>query len=101
MLFHRTIAAFSNNAGSVNIKQSAMLPAESLFEIFGQRREHGSTIVTFDLTFEQRTSVFGIQRLTAHYLIAYPSRSYSGTERRKLSSQTVDGAAAPRGPNGR
>jgi hypothetical protein len=63
-----SIAAFSNNAGSVDIKQSAMLPAELLFEIFGQRHERGSTIVTSNLPFEEWTSVFGNRRLTGALL---------------------------------
>jgi hypothetical protein len=45
-----------------------MLPAESLFEIFGQRHEHRSTIVTSNLPFEEWTSVFGNQRLTGALL---------------------------------
>ena len=45
-----------------------MLPAESLFEIFGQRHERGSTIVTSNLPFEEWTSVFGNQRLTGALL---------------------------------
>ena len=38
--------------------------AELLFEIFSQRHERGSTIVTSNLPFEEWTSVFGNQRLT-------------------------------------
>ena len=45
-----------------------MLPAESLFEIFGQRHERGSTIVTSNLPFEVCTSVFGNRRLTGALL---------------------------------
>jgi DNA replication protein DnaC len=45
-----------------------MLPAESLFEIFGQRHERGSTIVTSNLPFQECTSVFGNQRLTGALL---------------------------------
>src|ERR1700730_2971281 len=37
--------------------------AELLFEIFSQRHERGSTIVTSNLPFEEWTSVFGNQRL--------------------------------------
>ncbi len=37
---------------------------ELLFEIFSQRHERGSTIVTSNLPFEEWTSVFGSQRLT-------------------------------------
>ena len=42
--------------------------AELLFEIFSQRHEHGSTIVTSNLPFEEWTSVFGNQRLTGALL---------------------------------
>ena len=38
--------------------------AELLFEIFSQRHERGSTIVTSNLPFEEWTSIFGSQRLT-------------------------------------
>ena len=36
--------------------------------IFSQRHEHGSTIVTSNLPFEEWTSVFGNQRLTGALL---------------------------------
>jgi DNA replication protein DnaC len=42
--------------------------AELLFEIFSQRHERGSTIVTSNLPFEEWTSVFGSQRLTGALL---------------------------------
>src|SRR6202022_4474867 len=42
--------------------------AELLFEIFSQRHERGSTIVTSNLPFEEWTSVFGNQRLTGALL---------------------------------
>ena len=38
--------------------------AELLFEVFSQRYERGSTIVTSNLPFEEWTSVFGSERLT-------------------------------------
>jgi len=38
--------------------------AELLFEIFSERHERGSTIVTSNLPFEEWTTVFGSQRLT-------------------------------------
>ena len=38
--------------------------AELLFEIFSQRYERGSTIVTSNLPFDEWTSVFGSERLT-------------------------------------
>src|ERR1700731_4770779 len=42
--------------------------AKLLFEIFSQRHERGSTIVTSNLPFEEWTSVFGNQRLTGALL---------------------------------
>ena len=42
--------------------------AELLFEVFSQRHEHGSTIVTSNLPFDEWTSVFGNQRLTGALL---------------------------------
>ena len=42
--------------------------AELLFEVFSQRYEHGSTIVTSNLPFEDWTSVFGSERLTGALL---------------------------------
>jgi DNA replication protein DnaC len=42
--------------------------AELFFEIFSQRHEHGPTIVTSNLPFEEWTSVFGNQRLTGALL---------------------------------
>ena len=42
--------------------------AELLFEIFSQRHEHGSTIVTSNFPFEEWTSVFGNQRMTGALL---------------------------------
>src|SRR5271169_51329 len=38
--------------------------AELLFEIFSQRYERGSTVVTSNLPFDEWTSVFGSERLT-------------------------------------
>ena len=42
--------------------------AELLFEVFSQRYEHGSTIVTSNLPFEEWTSVFGAERFTGALL---------------------------------
>jgi len=38
--------------------------AELLFEVFSQRYEHGSVIVTSNLPFDAWTSMFGSERLT-------------------------------------
>jgi DNA replication protein DnaC len=42
--------------------------AELLFEVFSQRHERGSTIVSSNLPFDEWTSVFGNQRLTGALL---------------------------------
>ncbi|HZX96156.1 MAG TPA: IS21-like element helper ATPase IstB [Myxococcales bacterium] len=42
--------------------------AELLFEIFSHRHEHGSTLITSNLPFEEWTSVFGSERLTGALL---------------------------------
>jgi IstB-like ATP binding protein len=42
--------------------------AELLFEVFSQRYETGSTIVTSNLPFDEWTSVFGAERLTGALL---------------------------------
>ena len=42
--------------------------AELLFEVFSQRYERGSVIVTSNLPFDEWTSVFGSERLTGALL---------------------------------
>src|SRR6185503_9789913 len=42
--------------------------AELLFEVFSQRYERGSIIVTSNLPFEEWTSIFGSERLTGALL---------------------------------
>ena len=42
--------------------------AELLFEVFSQRYEHGSVIVTSNLPFDEWTSMFGSERLTGALL---------------------------------
>jgi DNA replication protein DnaC len=42
--------------------------AELLFEVFSQRYERGSVIVTSNLPFEDWTSIFGSERLTGALL---------------------------------
>ena len=85
-----------------------MLPAESLFEIFGQRHERGSTIVTSNLPFEEWTSVFGNQRLTGAlldclthhvHILELNGESYrlkQSMVRRRRAAQTADEEAAIR-----
>ena len=68
--------------------------AELLFEVFNQRYEQGSMMVTTNLPFEEWTEVFGSERLTGalldrlthHVHIAYP-----GDERPELPSQAQPG----------
>ena len=42
--------------------------AELLFEVFSQRYERGSVIVTSNLPFDEWTSMFGTERLTGALL---------------------------------
>jgi DNA replication protein DnaC len=42
--------------------------SELLFEVFSQRYEHGSTLVTSNLPFDEWTSIFGSERLTGALL---------------------------------
>jgi DNA replication protein DnaC len=48
--------------------RSPQTGAELLFEVFSQRYERGSTIVTSNLPFDEWTSVFGSERLTGALL---------------------------------
>ena len=62
--------------------------AELLFEVFSQRYERGSILVTSNLPFDEWTEVFGSERLDRS--IAGPSHPpcpYPGNERRKLPAQ--------------
>ena len=73
--------------------------AELLFEVFSQRYEHGSTIVTSNLPFEEWTSVMGSERLTGAlldrlthhvHILTMNADSYrlaQSTARRKLSAK--------------
>jgi hypothetical protein len=54
---------------------------ELLFEVFSQRYERGATLVTGNLPFNERTSVFGFERLTA--------RSPTGYKRSAPASATL------------
>src|SRR4030088_2507097 len=77
--------------GYVPLSQTS---AELLFEIFSQRHERGSTIVTSNLPFEEWTSVFGSQRLTGALLDRLTHHVHSGAERRELPAQAIEGKAA-------
>ncbi len=62
--------------------------AELLFEVFSQRYERGSILVTTNLPFDEWPEVFGSERLT--WRPAGPPhspRSHPGAERRELSPQ--------------
>jgi hypothetical protein len=70
--------------------------AELLFEVFSQRYERGSTIVTSNLPFDEWTSVFGVR--TAHRCAArpaYPSRPYPADECRQLQAQSEQAPLTP------
>jgi len=47
---------------------STAVGSEVLFEVFSQRYERGSTIVTTNLPFDEWTSIFGSERLTGALL---------------------------------
>ena len=65
----RQLAAYKllivDELGYVPLSQTG---AELLFEVFSQRYERGSTIVTSNLPFDEWTSVFGAERLTGALL---------------------------------
>ena len=76
--------------------------AELLFEIFSQRYERGSTLVTSNLPFDEWTSVFGAERLTGAlldrlthhvHILEMNGESYrlaQSKRRRKASSSAAD-----------
>ena len=66
--------------------------AELLFEVFSQRYERGSILVTTNLPFDEWTEVFGSER--PHRRAAGPSHppcAHPGDERRQLPSQAQPG----------
>jgi DNA replication protein DnaC len=83
--------------------------AELLFEVFSQRYERGSTIVTSNLPFEDWTSVFGSERLTGALLDrlthhvhilemngdSYRLRQSKGRKRRKTGETGTEPAVDP------
>ena len=77
--------------------------AELLFEVFSQRYERGSTIVTSNLPFEDWTSVLGSERLTGAlldrlthhvHILTMNGDSYrlKQSAGRRRASATIDGA---------
>jgi len=81
--------------------------AELLFEVFSQRYEHGSTVVTSNLPFEEWTAVLGSERLTGAlldrlthhvHILTMNGESYRLTQsaaRRRPSMKAVPVEAAP------
>jgi DNA replication protein DnaC len=76
--------------------------AELLFEVFSQRYERGSTIVTSNLPFDEWTHVFGSERLTGAlldrlthhvHIVAMNGESYRLKQSKRR--QRADRAAAP------
>lgn len=79
--------------------------AELLFEVFSQRYERGSTIVTSNLPFEEWTAVLGSERLTGalldrltHHVHILPMNGESyrltqSTARRRMASKAASAGA--------
>ena len=73
--------------------------AELLFEVFSQRYERGSIMVTTNLPFDEWTEVFGSE--TAHRGPAgppHPPRPHPGDERRELPPQAQQGERCSTSP---
>jgi DNA replication protein DnaC len=82
--------------------------AELLFEVFSQRHERSSTIITSNLPFEEWTSVLGSERLTGAlldrlthhvHILSMNGDSYrlaQSTARRRLSSKAAQDDTATR-----
>ena len=51
--------------------------AELLFEVFSQRCERGSILVTTNLPFDEWTQVFGSERLSGALLVTSPTTCIS------------------------
>src|SRR5471032_1575623 len=74
--------------------------AELLFEVFSQRYERGSTIVTSNLPFEEWTSVFGSERLTS-WDFCRKTRSSPESHPRRASDRSKSGARTSLRPRDR
>ena len=76
--------------------------AELLFEVFSQRYERGSTMVTTNLPFDEWTEVFGSERLTGALLDPSPTTPTSwrlnGESYRLKRSQENAASQAPEKP---
>ena len=66
--------------------------AKLLFEVFSQRYERGPVLVTTNLSFDERTQVFGSERLThhVHILEMYGDSCRLQRSREGTASQTRD-----------
>ena len=80
--------------------------AELLFEVFSQRYERGSTIVTSNLPFDEWTTVFGSERLTGalldrltHHVHILEMNGESYRLRQSKRRQRADHSAAPPDPS--
>ena len=62
---HRIFERLRDELGYVPLSQSG---SELLFDVFSRRYENGATIVTSNLPFQERTSVFASERLTGALL---------------------------------
>ena len=71
--------------------------AELLFEVFSQRYERGSTLVTTNLPFDEWTEVFGSERLHDRRAprSPHPPRQHPRDERRQLQAQPEPQASNP------
>ena len=76
--------------------------AELLFDVFSQRHERGSTIVTSNLPFDEWTSVLGSERLTGALLDRLTHHvhilEFNGDSFRLKHSKSRRRAVAPTGP---
>jgi hypothetical protein len=57
-----------SNSGELGYVPFTAVGAELLFDVFSRRYEHGATLVTSNLPFDEWTSVFGSERLTGALL---------------------------------
>jgi len=80
-----------------------------LFEVFSRRYEHGATLVTSNLPFDEWTSVFGSERLTGAlldrlthhvHILEMNGESYRLATSRKRAKKTAAIADANRSHHG-
>jgi DNA replication protein DnaC len=83
--------------------------SELLFEVFSRRYEHGATLVTSNLPFDEWTSVFGSERLTGAlldrlthhvHILEMNGESYRLATSRKRAKKTAAIADANRSHHG-